>query len=238
MELERIYEGKAKTLFKGPEENEVFIFFKDDTTAFDGKKKEVLKEKGEINLQITRYIFRYLEKNGIPTHYLKPVDERTILAKKVKILPVEFIIRNVAAGGLTKRLGIPEGTKLPNIILEYCYKSDEYGDPMINAYHVQAMGLASDKDLALASEYSFRINHLLKELFDKVGIELVDFKVEFGIDSEGKLVLADEISPDSCRLWDKKTSDKMDKDVFRRDLGDMVSKYKEVLKRLQEELND
>ncbi|MGM0608359.1 MAG: phosphoribosylaminoimidazolesuccinocarboxamide synthase [Candidatus Muiribacteriota bacterium] len=236
--MEKIYEGKAKTLYKGPAENELFIYFKDDTTAFDGKKKETMKEKGEINLKITRYIFKYLEKNGIPTHYLKPVDEKTILAKKVEILPVEFIIRNIAAGSLTRRVGITEGTLLNNVILEYCYKSDKYGDPFINPYIIQAMELATDEQLRRASEYTFRINHLLKSLFDKVGIDLVDFKVEYGIDPDGNLLLADEISPDSCRLWDKKTKDKLDKDVFRKETGNMIDKYREVLNRLKEDLDD
>lgn len=237
-DLKMLYEGKAKILYQGPSEEEVFIYFKDDTTAFNGEKKEQIKEKGQINLQITRYIFRYLEKHGIPTHYLKPVDENTILAKKIDIIPVEFVIRNIATGSLLKRTPLKEGKKLKQPLLEFFYKDDEMGDPMITPFHVEECELCSQQDMMRATELTYRINHVLKKLFDKVGIDLVDFKVEFGKDKEGNLMLGDEISPDSCRLWNKIDGKKLDKDVFRKDLGDMIEKYKEVLHRLKEELDD
>jgi phosphoribosylaminoimidazole-succinocarboxamide synthase len=237
-DLKKLYEGKAKIIYEGPSENEVFIYFKDDTTAFNGEKKEVITEKGEINFSITRLIFQYLQKNGVETHYLKPVDERTVLAKKLNIIPVEFVVRNIAAGSVLKRLPVKEGFEFKNPVLEYFYKSDEMGDPMINPYHVEACDLCSMDNLMKATEKTFRVNHLMKSLFAKCGIILVDFKIEFGIDSEGNLLLGDEISPDSCRLWDKETREVLDKDVFRKGTGNIVDKYKKVLERLEEELND
>ncbi|MCK9225302.1 MAG: phosphoribosylaminoimidazolesuccinocarboxamide synthase [Candidatus Muirbacterium halophilum] len=237
-DLTLIYEGKAKTLYQGPASDEIFIYFKDDTTAFNGEKKEIITQKGEINFQISRLIFKYLEKNGVKTHYLKPVDERTILAKKLDIIPVEFVIRNIAAGSVLKRIPVKQGFEFKSPIIEYFYKSDEMGDPMINPYHIEACNLCSMENLMTITEKTFRVNHLLKSLFDKCGIILVDFKLEFGIDSQNNIMLGDEISPDSCRLWDKVTKEVLDKDVFRKGNGNIVDKYKKVLERLQEELND
>ena len=236
-DLKKLYEGKAKTVFEGPSPDEVLIYFKDDTTAFNGEKKEQISGKGEVNHEITRYIFRYLSENGIPTHYLKNVDERTILAKKVRIIPIEFVVRNIAAGSISKRLGIPEGKKLEPTVLEFYLKDDSLGDPIINQYHIQALSLCGDKEMLTAVEYSFRINVLLSELFRKSGMNLVDFKIEFGITTDGKVVLADEISPDSCRLWDIGTGNIMDKDIFRKGLNGMMDKYSEVLDRIREELD-
>ncbi len=235
-ELKKMYEGKAKILYHGPQQDEVFVYFKDDTTAFNGEKMEQFQEKGEINLKITILIFRYLEKLGIPTHYLKPVDERTILAKKVHIIPVEFIVRNIATGSLLKRTPFKEGTVLSEPLLEYFYKSDELGDPLINTNHIRLLELCSEKELAEMSEYTLKINDYLSDLFKKTGIKLVDFKVEYGRTSDGEIVLADEISPDSCRLWDFQTMEKLDKDIFRKGTGDLIEKYKEVLRRLEEEI--
>ena len=230
--LKQLYEGKAKKVYS-TENPELFIVdYKDDATAFNGLKKGTIMGKGVINNRVTNHLMKMLEKNGIPTHFVEEISERETIVKKVTIIPIEVIVRNIAAGSLSKRLGIAEGTKLASTVLEYCYKDDELGDPMINEYHIAAMGLATPEDLSLISQYSFKVNELLHDYLFDLNIELIDFKLEFGKTSDGTIILADEISPDTCRFWDTKTGEKLDKDRFRRDLGDVEDAYKEILKRL------
>ncbi len=232
--LEKIYEGKAKQLFKTSEENLLIQYFKDDATAFNGEKKAVIAQKGVLNNVISEYIMLEMSKNGIPTHFEKRLNEREQLIRKVKIIPLEVILRNVAAGSMAKRLGIKEGTELLAPIFEICYKDDSLGDPLINDDHaINVLQIVSKQQLEEIKEFSYKVNQILSQIFKNIGIKLVDFKIEFGFDAQGKITLADEISPDSCRLWDEKTSQKLDKDVFRRDLGDLVSVYKEVANRLK-----
>lgn len=230
--LEQVYEGKAKKVFKTDDPELFIVDYKDDATAFNGLKKGTIKGKGVINNRVTNYLMQMLGKNGIPTHFVKEISERETIVKKVTIVPLEVIVRNIAAGSMSKRLGIPEGTELARPVLEYSYKSDELGDPMINDYHALAMRLATKEELETIKDLTFKINKLLIEFFKGVGIELVDFKLEFGRTSDGTIILADEISPDTCRLWDIKTHEKLDKDRFRRDLGNVEDAYKEILKRL------
>ncbi len=230
--LKQLYEGKAKKVYS-TENPELFIVdYKDDATAFNGLKKGTIMGKGVINNRVTNHLMKMLEKNGIPTHFVEEISERETIVKKVTIIPIEVIVRNIAAGSLSKRLGIAEGTKLASTVLEYCYKDDELGDPMINEYHIAAMSLATPEDLSLISQYSFKVNELLHDYLFDLNIELIDFKLEFGKTSDGTIILADEISPDTCRFWDTKTGEKLDKDRFRRDLGDVEDAYKEILKRL------
>lgn len=233
--MEQLYEGKAKKVFATDDPDVVLVDYKDDATAFNGLKKGTIAGKGVINNRVTNFLMQMLEKNGIPTHYIEEISDRETLVKKVHIVPLEVIVRNIAAGSLSKRLGLPEGTKMKKTVLEYCYKSDELGDPMVNDYHIQAMGWVSDSDLKKIASYSFRINELLTAYFRNIGIELVDFKLEFGLTSDGTLVLADEISPDTCRLWDVNTHEKLDKDRFRRDLGGVEEAYQEIIHRLMGE---
>ncbi len=228
-----IYEGKAKKIFKSQNSDEVEIYYKDDATAFNNLKKSSLKNKGEINATITACIYKYLEKNGINTHFIKVLEPRLHLCKKVKIIPLEVIVRNIIAGSFAKRLNIKEGTKPKNVIFEICYKNDELGDPLINDSHALALGLATKEDLTQIYSMASKINNLLKEFFLKCDIDLIDFKLEFGKDKDSNLILADEISPDSCRLWDKETHKKLDKDRFREDLGGVVKAYEEVLLRIR-----
>jgi len=228
-----IYEGKAKKIFKSENSDEVKIYYKDDATAFNNLKKSSLKNKGEINATITTCIYKYLEKNGIKTHFIKVLEARLQLCKKVKIIPLEVIVRNIIAGSLAKRLDIKEGTKAKSTIFEICYKNDDLGDPLINDSHALALGLANKEDLEQIYSMACRINNLLKEFFEKCDIELIDFKLEFGKDKDLNIILADEISPDSCRLWDKKTQKKLDKDRFREDLGEVIKAYEEVLLRIK-----
>jgi len=235
---QKLYEGKAKILYQAPQDDQVIIYFKDDTTAFNGEKKESFHDKGKVNLAISNMILSFLENMGIPTHTISQIDEKTILAKKVKIFPVEFVVRNIATGSLLKRTPFREGETLKRPLLEYYYKDDDLGDPLITKDHIDLLELCSDKQLQIMSEYTLKINELLSTFFKKTGLILVDFKVEYGLTSKGQIVLADEISPDSCRLWDINTMEKFDKDVFRKDLGDLMQKYKEVLKRLEENTND
>ena len=230
--LEQLYEGKAKKVYKTDEENFYIVDYKDDATAFDGKKKGTITGKGAINNKITNMLMQMLETKGIPTHFVRELSERETVVKKVKILPLEVLVRNTVAGSLAKRLGLPEGTKLKQTVLEYCYKNDELGDPMINEYHILAMDFASPEQLRQVADYSLRINEILKEYFKKLNIDLIDFKLEFGVTPDGTLILADEISPDTCRLWDEKTHEKLDKDRFRRDLGGAEEAYEEVMRRL------
>ncbi len=230
---QKLYEGKAKIIYATEEPDKVILYFKDDTTAFDGLKKEVVAGKGEINAEITSLIFELLNKRGIPTHYIKKISNREILAKRVKIIPVEVVVRNYAAGSFTKRYGIPEGTKLEKPLVETFWKNDELHDPLVCAEHIELLKLADLKDVEKMKEMALRVNEILKEFFAAKDIVLVDFKLEFGKTDDGELVLADEITPDSCRLWDAKTKKKLDKDVFRRDLGDLREAYKELLSRIE-----
>lgn len=233
--LEQLYEGKAKKVFATDDPNVVLVDYKDDATAFNGLKKGTITGKGVINNRVTNFLMKMLEKNGVPTHYIEEISDRETLVRRVTIVPLEVIVRNIAAGSLSKRLGLPEGTKLKKTVLEYCYKSDELGDPMVNDYHIAAMGWVSEDDLKQIAAYSFRINDLLSKFLKQSEIELIDFKLEFGKTAEGKLVLADEISPDTCRFWDSKTHEKLDKDRFRRDMGGVEDAYQEILKRLMGE---
>lgn len=232
--LDLLYEGKAKRVFKTSDPDALWLEFKDDATAFDGEKHEVIAEKGVLNAAISTYLLQYLERNGVPTHYMNTISSTEMMVKKLKVLPVEFVIRNIAAGSFSKRLGIKEGTPLKSPILEFYYKDDALHDPMINEYVIEALDLARKDELLTAKEYAFDINDILIYKFRDAGITLVDFKLEFGIDFDGQVVLGDEISPDSCRLWDEETGEKLDKDRFRRDLGGLIEAYKEVLRRLEE----
>jgi phosphoribosylaminoimidazole-succinocarboxamide synthase len=234
MMSELLYEGKAKKMFSTDDPNVLRVLYKNDATAFNGKKKAVFPGKGKLNNAICTMVFRMLEQNGIPTHFIDKISDHEQLVKAVNIIPIEVVVRNVAAGSLAKRFGVDEGQSLGRTIIEFYYKSDQLGDPMINDDHALAMKLATAEDLATIRVLALKINRLLQKLFDEAGILLVDFKIEFGkLKSSGKLVLADEISPDSCRLWDKKTHEKLDKDVFRRNLADLSETYEKLLNRLE-----
>ena len=227
-----LYEGKAKKLFLTDNANEYVISYKDDVSAFNGLKKGVISGKGIINNQITNSLMGLLEQKGIPTHIIKGLSKRETLVKKVNIFPLEVLVRNVAASSLSKRLGLPEGTKMKKPVLEFCYKKDELGDPIINEWHILAMEFATKEELALITEYAFKINEILKEYFLSKKIKLIDLKLEFGKTTDGQVVLADEISPDTCRLWDAMTNEKLDRDRFRRDLGGVEEAYYKVYDRL------
>ncbi len=230
--LEQLYEGKAKKVFKTDDPNAYIVEYKDDATAFNGLKKGTIAGKGAINNRVSNHLMKMLEKNGIPTHLIEELSERETLVKKVTIVPIEVIVRNIAAGSLSKRLGLPEGQRLAKTVLEYSYKDDALGDPMINDYHVFAMELATPEELKLIADYSFRINDLLAAYLKDLNIELIDFKLEYGKTPDGQIILADEISPDTCRFWDSTTGEKLDKDRFRRDMGGVEDAYHEVMKRL------
>ena len=231
--LEQLYEGKAKKVFKTDNPNEFIIEYKDDATAFNGEVKGSIGGKGVINNKMTGVIFTMLEEKGIPTHFVKILSENEQLVKAVTIFPLEVIIRNTAAGSICKRLGLKEGLKLKSPIFEFCYKNDDFGDPVINDYHAIAMELATAEEIAVIREMTFKINEILKAYFLERGINLVDFKIEFGKTNDGQIVLADEISPDTCRFWDVETNEKLDKDRFRRNLGHIEEAYEEMLKRVQ-----
>ena len=232
--MKLLYEGKAKKIYETQNPNEVICEFKDSLTAFNGEKADTQAGKGALNCAITTLIFEALEKEGIPTHLIKKIDENKQLVKKVNIIPIEVVVRNIAAGSLCKRLGLKEGEKLPFPIVEFYYKNDELNDPLINDDHAMILHLVDNRDeLDLLRKYGREVNEFLIKFFDKVGLILVDFKIEFGKDKDGNIILADEITPDSCRLWDKKTGKKMDKDLFRFDLGDIKEAYEEILRRLQ-----
>ncbi len=231
-QLEMLYEGKAKQVYRTDDDNLIVMHFKDDATAFNGIKKAQIKDKGVLNNEITTIIFDELIKNGIPTHFVEKLNDRDQLCKKVKIFPLEVIVRNIVAGSMAKRLDIAEGTKIDNTIFELCYKNDKLGDPLINNDHAVALGAATYEELNTIYNLTMKINDILKKLFASINITLVDFKIEFGKTSDGQIVLADEISPDTCRLWDTTTSDKLDKDRFRRDLGKVIEAYEEILRRL------
>ncbi len=231
----RIYEGKAKILYEGPEPGTLVQFFKDDTTAFNNAKHDVIEGKGVLNNRISEHIFLKLAEIGIPTHFIRSLNMREQLVREVEIIPVEVVIRNIAAGSIVKRLGLDEGTHLPRSIVEYYYKNDELGDPMISEEHITAFGWASPQELDEIMSMALRINDFMCGMFAAIGIRLVDFKLEFGRLWEGetmRIVLADEISPDGCRLWDVASNDKMDKDRFRQDLGGLMDAYQEVARRL------
>jgi len=231
----RIYEGKAKILYEGPEPGTLVQHFKDDATAFNKKKHEIIDGKGVLNNRISEYIFNHLNAIGIPTHFIKRLNMREQLIREVEIIPLEVVVRNVAAGSLSKRLGIDEGTPLPRSIIEFYYKKDELDDPMVSEEHITAFGWASPQEIDDMMTLAIRVNDFLSGLFVSVGIRLVDFKIECGRLYENdmmRIVVADEISPDSCRLWDVESNDKLDKDRFRQDLGGMVEAYQEVAIRL------
>jgi phosphoribosylaminoimidazole-succinocarboxamide synthase len=231
----RVYEGKAKILYEGPEPGTLIVHYKDDTTAFNNQKKEVIDGKGVLNNRISELIFSKLNDIGVPTHFLKRLNMREQLIRAVEIIPLEVVVRNVAAGSLAKRLGLTEGTALPRSIIELYYKNDELSDPMVSEEHVTAFGWATPQEIDDIMALAIRINDFLSGLFLGIGIRLVDLKLEFGRFYEGemmRIMLADEISPDSCRLWDMKTNDKLDKDRFRRDLGGLVEAYQDVARRL------
>ena len=228
----QLYEGKAKKVYNTTDENCYIVSYKDDATAFNGLKKGTIEGKGSINNRVSNYLMSLLEKEGIPTHVVEQLNDRETVVKKVKIVPLEVIVRNIAAGSLSKRLGIPEGTKLASPVLEFCYKDDALGDPMVNEYHIYAMNIATPEELKEIADYSFRVNDFLIKFLSKCNIDLVDFKIEFGRTPDGKIILADEISPDTCRFWDSTTHEKLDKDRFRRDLGGVEDAYHEILKRL------
>ncbi|MBC7555557.1 MAG: phosphoribosylaminoimidazolesuccinocarboxamide synthase [Chryseobacterium sp.] len=234
---EMLYEGKAKQIFATEVEDEVIVKFKDDATAFNAQKRGSFDRKGEMNNAITTLIFEYLNEKGIETHFIKQLNDREQLVKKVQIIPIEMVVRNYSAGSMAQRLGIEEGVKSPITIFDLCLKEDKLGDPLINDYHVIFLGLATREELDKMYHLTDKINEILKELFDRMNIILVDFKIELGKTSDGKIILADEISPDTCRLWDKDTMKKLDKDRFRRDLGDVTEAYVEVYNRLKTALN-
>lgn len=229
---EMLYEGKAKQVFATDDPAKVIIYYKDAATAGNGAKKADIENKGVLNNSITTVIFNKLKEAGIPTHHIETLNEREQLCYKVDIVPLEVIVRNVIAGSMAKRLGIEEGTPSPNTIFEICYKEDALGDPLINDHHAVALGAASYDELKEIYTLTGKINEILKDLFASVGIRLIDFKIEFGRTPDGKILLADEISPDTCRLWDMKTNEKLDKDRFRRDMGKVIEAYEEISNRL------
>lgn len=230
---ELLYEGKAKKIYRTEDPDLLLVEFKDVATAFDGLKKETLESKGILNNRISAIFFEFLEKKGIPTHYVKILSEREMLVKNLEIIPVEVIVRNIVAGSLSKRIGLEEGTILKSAVLEFNLKNDELHDPMLNHYHIYALDLAAPEEMARIEELAFEINSLLKDYLQRKNIILVDFKLEFGR-HKGEILLGDEISPDTCRFWDAVSHEKMDKDRFRRDLGGVTEAYREVLRRLQE----
>ncbi len=230
--MEQLYEGKAKRVYATDEKGVYIVSYKDDATAFNGLKKGSIVGKGAINNKVSNHLMALLEKQGIPTHLLEELNDRETAVKAVTIVPLEVIVRNIAAGSLAKRLGLEEGFKLPSTVLEFCYKRDDLGDPLINEYHIKALNLASGSELDQIKEYSLQVNTILGDYLLPLGIELVDFKLEFGRTGDGTVILADEISPDTCRFWDTKTKEKLDKDRFRRDLGGVEDAYKEILSRL------
>ncbi len=234
VKMEQLYEGKAKKVFATSNPDYVIVDYKDDATAFNGIKKGTITGKGVINNKMTNYMFGLLEKAGVPTHMVEQISDRETIVKKVQIVPLEVIVRNVAAGSFSKKLGIEEGTKLKTPTLEFSYKNDDLGDPFINDYYALGLGLATKEEIADITKYTFMINDFMVDFFKKLNIDLIDFKIEFGR-FHGKILLADEISPDTCRLWDSTTHEKLDKDRFRRDMGGVEEAYQEIMKRLMGE---
>ena len=229
---EQLYEGKAKKVFATADENLCIVSYKDDATAFNGEKKGTIVGKGVVNNRMTNMLMRLLEQHGVPTHFVEELNDRDTVVKKVKIVPLEVIIRNVSAGSFAKRYGVEEGIAFDEPTIEFSYKNDALGDPLINTYHALALKLATKEEIAKIEEYAFKVNEVLKEYFLKLGVRLIDFKLEFGRLPDGTIVLADEISPDTCRFWDVKTNEKLDKDRFRRDMGGVEDAYKEIFKRV------
>ncbi len=229
--LEKLYEGKAKQVFATDNPDYVIVDYKDDATAFNGLKKGTITGKGVVNNRVSNHMFRMLEQAGIPTHLVEELSDRETVVKRVEIVPVEVIVRNIAAGSISKRLGLPEGQRLGTTVLEYSYKNDDLGDPMINDYHIAALGLATREEMEKIAGYALKINQIMGDYLAQFGIELIDFKLEFGR-FHGEIILADEISPDTCRFWDSETGEKLDKDRFRRDMGGVEEAYEEVLRRL------
>ncbi|NLM97832.1 MAG: phosphoribosylaminoimidazolesuccinocarboxamide synthase [Halanaerobiaceae bacterium] len=230
---ELLYEGKAKKVYKTADEDRFIVMFKDDATAFNGKKKGQIQRKGIMNTAITKIFFELLEEKGIPTHFIELVSDNEILVRGLEIFKIEVVMRNIAAGSISKRLGLEEGTILKKPVLEFYYKDDELGDPMINEYHIFAEELATEEELNTIKKMAFEINDILRDFLKKRGIELVDFKLEFGKDKAGRIYLADEISPDTCRFWDISSKEKLDKDRFRQDLGNVEDAYQEILSRIE-----
>jgi phosphoribosylaminoimidazole-succinocarboxamide synthase len=230
--MEQLYEGKAKKVYATSDPALCIVSYKDDATAFNGLKKGTIQGKGAINNRVSNHLMRLLEYKGVPTHLVTELNERETLVKKVKIIPLEVIVRNIAAGSLAKRLGLTEGVKLSRTVLEFCYKDDELGDPLVNSSHILALGLATEEDLKTITSYALMINTILSDYLKDASIELIDFKLEFGKTADGTIVLADEISPDTCRFWDSRTQEKLDKDRFRRDLGGVEDAYAEIMRRL------
>ena len=232
---EQLYEGRAKKVFKTDDENLYIVSYKDDATAFNGEKKGTIVGKGSINNRMTNMLMQVLEKKGVPTHFVEELNDRETVVKKVSIVPLEVIIRNISAGSFAKRFGVEEGIVFDEPTIEFSYKNDELGDPLMNAYHAIALKLATREEIETIKKMAFTVNDTLKEYFLHLNIKLVDFKIEFGRLADGTIVLADEISPDTCRLWDKDTNEKLDKDRFRRDLGGTEEAYQEVMRRLMGE---
>ena len=230
--MEQMYEGKAKKVFATDDENYCIVSYKDDATAFNGLKKGTIIGKGIVNNRLTNHLMKRIADAGIPTHFVEELSDRETLVKRVKIIPLEVVVRNIAAGSLAKRLGLPEGRKMDKTVLEFSYKDDDLGDPMVNEYHIFAMNFATREELDVISAYALKINEILKDYLATKNIVLVDFKLEFGKTNDGTIVLADEISPDTCRFWDSSSGEKLDKDRFRRDLGGVEDAYQEVYKRL------
>jgi phosphoribosylaminoimidazole-succinocarboxamide synthase len=229
---ELLYEGKAKRIFSTDDEQTVLIEYKDSATAFNGQKKADITGKGRLNNEITSLLFLNLQAQGIPSHFIKRISETEQLVKRVSIIPLEVVVRNVAAGSLSKRLGIEEGKELTKPLVEFYLKNDDLGDPLLTTDHIYELDIATEEELTILKEKALKINTVLSSFFNELGINLIDFKLEFGKDAEGSILLADEISPDTCRLWDKKTNEKLDKDVFRRDLGSLTEAYETILARL------
>lgn len=233
---EQLYEGKAKKVYKTDDPQLLIVDYKDDATAFNGLKKGTITGKGVINNKMSNLLMQRLEKAGIPTHYVEELSDRETVVKKVSIVPLEVIIRNIAAGSFSKRYGVEEGVVFEAPTIEFSYKNDELGDPLINSYHVAALKLATNEEIDIIKKYAFAVNEQLKAFWNECGVTLVDFKIEFGRLADGSIVLADEISPDTCRLWDSKTGTKLDKDRFRRDLGNVEDAYTEVMSRLMQHI--
>ena len=232
----QLYEGKAKKVFETDNKELLIVSYIDDATAFNGLKKGTIEGKGVINNRMSNMLMQMLEKNGVPTHFVEEINDRETIVKKVSIVALEVIIRNIAAGSFSKRYGVEEGVVFEQPTIEFSYKNDDLGDPLLNSYHAMALNIATKEEIDTITKYAFKVNELLKEFWAKCGVTLVDFKLEFGKLSSGDVVLADEISPDTCRLWDSKTKEKLDKDRFRRDLGGVEDAYTEVMKRAMENI--
>lgn len=232
---EQLYEGKAKKVYATNDPDLVIVDYKDDATAFNGEKKGTISGKGVVNNRMTNFMFRMLEKEGVPTHLVEEISDRETIVKKVSIVPLEVIVRNVAAGSFSKRMGVEEGKQLLTPILEFSYKNDDLGDPFINDYYALALGLATKEEIDTITKYAFKVNEFMLNFFKGLNIDLIDFKIEFGKTSDGTIILADEISPDTCRFWDSTTHEKLDKDRFRRDMGGVEEAYQEIMKRLMGE---